>query len=295
MTEKQLRLQIKSLLKEMARRGRPKKYETVIDPDTGEETKVPISGEVPADDTDLVYDKVSGKWVNRSELETEPTDDEATDLMNQWSPFRGGSAKIDQNSFKRAIEDIVKEMTGTAALAVGPGGDPEDPEGDEHDEDDEIMELRNFIQKTISELDYTNEPETKEVSARTAMKAAASEKLEEKPEEELEEEKNLKEVRKFVNQIIREQEETYEEDSMVPEDPEPASVEPNAPLDMLKELMLADIEEFGRVKSSFEQYWGVIEDVFAEVGEPLSDDVKTTLASEFEYMKENPGEIEGEL
>jgi len=256
MTEKQLRLQIKSLIKEMARRGRPKKYETVIDPDTGEETKVPISGEVPADDTDLVYDKVSGKWVNRSELETEPADDEATDLMKQYSPFRGGSAKIDQNSFKRAIEDIVKEMTGTAALAVGPGGGPEDPEGDEpgkggeRDEDDEIMELRNLIQKTISELDYTNDPETKEVSARTAMKAATSENL----EEELEEEENLEEVRKFVNQIIREQEETYEEDSGVPEDPEPASKEPNAPLDMLKELMLADIEEFGRVKSSFEQY-----------------------------------------
>ncbi len=290
MTEKQLKLQIKSLLKEMARRGRPKKYETVIDPDTGEETKVPISGEVPADDTDLVYDKVSGKWVNRSELETEPEGDEATDLMNQWSPFRGGSVKIDQNSFKRAIEDIVKEMTGTAALAVGPGGNPEDPEGDEHDEDDEIMELRNLIQKTISELDYTNEPETKEVSARTAMKAAVSEELEEELEEE-----NLEEVRKFVNQVIREQEETYEEDSGVPEDPEPVPVEPNAPLDMLKELMLADIEEFGRVKSSFEQYWGIIEDVFAEVGEPLSDDIKTTLASEFEYMKENPGEIEGEL
>jgi len=279
------------LIKEMAHRGRPKEYEIVIDPDTGEKTKVPISGKVPAGDIDLVYDKVNGKWVSRSELENKPTDDKATDLMNLWSPFRGGSVKIDQNSFKRAIEDIVKEMTGTAALAVGPGGGPEDPEGDEPSEDDEIMELRNLIQKTISELDYTSDPETKEVSARTAMKAATSEKL----EEELEEEENLKEVRKFVNQIIREQEETYEEDSGVPEDPEPMSKEPNAPLDMLKELMLADIEEFGRVKSSFEQYWGVIEDVFTEVGETLSNDVKTTLASEFEYMKENPGEIEGEL
>jgi len=150
----------------------------------------------------------------------------------------------------------VKEMTGTAALAVGPGGGPEDPEDDEHGEGgedgelDEIKKLRELIQKTINELDYTSDPETEEVSARTAMKAAVGEKL----EEELEEEENLKEVRKFVNQIIREQEETYEEDSMVPEDPEPMSKKPNTPLNMLKELMLADIEEFGRVKSSFEQY-----------------------------------------
>jgi len=289
----------KKVIKEMGR-GRPKKYEIIIDPDTGEEIKVPISGKEEKLDKNikLVYDPILQKYVSKEDdsILGNAGKDDPTELMKQYSPFR-----IKESDIAKAIRSSLKEMD-TGGLAVGVAGGNaviDDPEGDknkisgeEEVESEEVIEVRKHIRSILMKEFIKNKKQNVDM-------------LEAKLRKEIEnflKEKN--EVRKFVakkklteasdmndyeidDEFDEDLNDGFVEDDMFPEETDSSYQQP---IEMLKNLMKDDYDLTGRF-GQFEEYYTIISDEFEIADESLDDDTRSELKSWFDYYVENPEEL----
>lgn len=174
---------IKSLIKEsyeeenkdgmLANLGKYNNFEDDDDFDLNdEESKIESKPNI-SDDLDLVKDKVTGKFVPRKELNPDVSD-EPTEMMKKYSPFR-----VKESHLKKIISDIIKEMTGTASLAIGGGSG---------------LDTENQTKKAaMPKLRKHNS-----AFAKRKQKPTVEKEREEKKKEE------IKEVRKIIRSIIKE-------------------------------------------------------------------------------------------
>lgn len=289
----------KKVIKEMGR-GRPKKYEIIIDPDTGEEIKVPISGKEEKLDKNikLVYDPILQKYVSKEDdsILGNAGEDGPTELMKKYSPFR-----IKESDIAKAIKSSLKEMdTGGLAVVGVAGGSStiDDPEGDENEISGEKgvnsieIEVRKHIRSILMKEFIKNKKQNANM-------------LEAKLRKEIEnflKEKN--EVRKFVakkklteasdmndyeidDEFDEDLNDGFVEDDMFPEETDSSYQQP---IEMLKNLMKDDYDLTGRF-GQFEEYYTIISDEFEIADESLDDDTRSELKSWFDYYVENPEEL----